>query len=71
MQDSNKEQFMEAMNFIVDAVSQSTTGEKTAEVGLYLACLVIADHKRVLPQQKMDQLKALMERAEAVRAMVE
>ncbi|MGF1689444.1 hypothetical protein L4C36_22750 [Photobacterium japonica] len=69
MQDRNTDRFMDVMDFIIDAVAQSTSGKNTADLGYYLACLVVADHKKELSTHKMDILKELLERAEEIRGM--
>ena len=69
MQDRNKGQLMEAMDFIIDAVAQSTSGKSKAAIGFYLASLVIADHKRELPSHKVDNLGKLIKRADEISEM--
>ncbi|WP_281222105.1 hypothetical protein [Photobacterium sanguinicancri] len=69
MQDRNKDQLMEAMDFIVDAVAQSTAGKSKAVIGFYLANLVIADHMKELSPNKKEGLKQLLERADEISEM--
>lgn len=69
MQDRNKDQLMEAMDFIIDAVAQSTAEKSRAAIGFYLASLVIADHKKAFPPNKQEGLKQLIERADEIREM--
>lgn len=67
---SLKEQdlFLQAMEFIIDAVALSTDGESRAEVGLYLMSLLVAEHKSGLSPEKLNSLKLLIEKADALES---
>ena len=60
---SLKEQdiFLQAMEFIIDAVALSTEGESRAYVGIYLMSLLVADQKEKLKPEKLDAMKQLIE----------
>ncbi|ELL0595133.1 TPA: hypothetical protein ACGVAU_000624 [Vibrio vulnificus] len=67
---SLKEQdlFLQAMEFIIDAVALSTDGESRAEVGLYLMSLLVAEQKNGLSAEKLASLRLLIEKADEMES---
>ncbi|MBY8277253.1 hypothetical protein KW516_05905 [Vibrio fluvialis] len=67
---SLKEQdlFLQAMEFIIDAVALSTDGESRAEVGLYLMSLLVAVHTEEISPEKLASMKALIELADDIES---
>lgn len=60
------EMFIEAMEFIVESVAQSTGNGSKAEIGIYLAGLVVADQNKQLSPSTLEGLKLLIEQADEV-----
>ncbi|MCC4783116.1 hypothetical protein LMH77_09400 [Vibrio lentus] len=58
--------FLQAMEFIIDAVALSTEGESRADVGIYLMSLLVADQREELKSEKLAALKQLIEMADDV-----
>ncbi|OBT07573.1 hypothetical protein [Vibrio cyclitrophicus] len=67
---SLKEQdiFLQAMEFIIDAVALSTECESRADVGIYLMSLLVADQREELKSDKLAALKQLIEMADNVNS---
>lgn len=67
---SLKEQdlFLQAMEFIIDAVALSTDGECRAEVGLYLMSLLVAVQTEEISPEKLASMKALIELADDIES---
>ena len=58
--------FLQAMEFIIDAVALSTEGESRADVGIYLMGLLVADQRSELQPEKLDAMKQLIEMADNI-----
>lgn len=58
--------FLQAMEFIIDAVALSTEGESRADVGIYLMGLLVADQREELKPEKLAAMKQLIEMADGV-----
>ncbi|MGO2159260.1 MAG: hypothetical protein ACTH4J_02195 [Vibrio toranzoniae] len=56
--------FLQAMEFIIDAVALSTEGESRADVGIYLMSLLVADQREELETEKLTAMKQLIEMAD-------
>ncbi|MBE8557926.1 hypothetical protein [Vibrio sp. OPT24] len=56
--------FLQAMEFIIDAVALSTEGESRADVGIYLMSLLVADQREELKPEKLATMKQLIEMAD-------
>ncbi|MEZ8363740.1 hypothetical protein AB6C96_01170 [Vibrio cyclitrophicus] len=56
--------FLQAMEFIIDAVALSTEGESRADVGIYLMGLLVADQIEELKPEKLAAMKQLIEMAD-------
>lgn len=56
--------FLQAMEFIIDAVALSTEGESRADVGIYLMGLLVADQREELKPEKLAAMKQLIEMAD-------
>ena len=56
--------FLQAMEFIIDAVALSTEGESRADVGIYLMSLLVADQREELKPEKLAAMKQLIEMAD-------
>ncbi|PSU35427.1 hypothetical protein CTM85_17205 [Photobacterium phosphoreum] len=65
----NKEQLTEAMDFIIEAIAQSTDENSKAEIGYYLANLVIMDHQQDFSARKKKCLMVLLKKADEIKAM--
>ncbi|EJN6829086.1 hypothetical protein NPU43_003021 [Vibrio cidicii] len=63
-----KDLFLQAMEFIIDAVALSTDGESRAEVGLYLMSLLVAEQKNGLSAEKLASLRLLIEKADEMES---
>lgn len=57
--------FLQAMEFIIDAVALSTEGESRADVGIYLMGLLVADQREELKPEKLAAMKQLIEMADS------
>jgi hypothetical protein len=57
----NEEQFMEAIEFIVDSVVQNTGDENKSAIGIYLVSLVLVDKAEHFTPEVLLGLKALVE----------
>ncbi|KAA8598009.1 hypothetical protein F0Z19_3509 [Vibrio cyclitrophicus] len=57
--------FLQAMEFIIDAVALSTEGESRADVGIYLMSLLVADQREELKPEKLAAMKQLIEMADS------
>ena len=58
--------FLQAMEFIIDAVALSTEGESRADIGIYLMSLLVADQKEELKPEKLAAIKQLIEMVDDV-----
>ncbi|MFA0233588.1 hypothetical protein [Vibrio sp. 10N.222.55.C7] len=56
--------FLHAMEFIIDAVALSTEGESRADVGIYLMGLLVADQREELKPETLAAMKQLIEMAD-------
>ncbi|MEZ9527369.1 hypothetical protein AB4148_00185 [Vibrio sp. 10N.286.51.F4] len=56
--------FLQAMEFIIDAVALSTEGESRADVGIYLMSLLVADQREELKPETLAAMKQLIEMAD-------
>ncbi|MEC6798183.1 MULTISPECIES: hypothetical protein [Photobacterium] len=63
------EQLTEAMDFIIEAIAQSTDENSKAEIGYYLANLVIMDHQQEFSARKKKRLMVLLKKADEIKAM--
>lgn len=65
----NNEQLTEAMDFIIEAIAQSTDENSKAEIGYYLASLVIMDHQQTFRVHNKRCLMVLLKKADEIKAM--
>lgn len=54
------------MAFIIDAVALSTEGESSADIGIYMMSLLVADQKEELKPESLNSIKQLIELADNV-----
>jgi|GEM_PF-2208633 len=63
-----KDIFLQAMDFIIDAVALSTDGENRADIGIYMMSLLVADQKKELEPDKVSAMKQLIEMADGAES---
>lgn len=61
---TDKEQYLKAMELILDAVAMSDYKENRTDIGMYLVGLVVADHREKLSSVQVDQLRQIIEMAD-------
>lgn len=62
----DKDIFLQAMEFIIDAVALSTEGESRADIGIYMMSLLVADQREELKPESLNSIKQLIELADNV-----
>ncbi|NOH82832.1 hypothetical protein F0249_03340 [Vibrio sp. 03-59-1] len=62
----DKDIFLQAMEFIIDAVALSTEGESRADIGIYMMSLLVADQREELKPESLSSIKQLIELADNV-----
>lgn len=61
---TDKEQYLKAMELILDAVAMSDYKENRTDTGMYLVGLVVADHREKLSSVQIDALRQIIEMAD-------